>query len=70
VNALLAKLRFPFELSPRFRYDRDMVSPEQVSNFELLLSGLFFRKVPGELVELGCYSGGGGRGHRVNGPTI
>ena len=58
VNRFLSKLRSPYVLVPRFRYDRDMVSPEQVYNFELLLSGLFLRQVPGDLAELGCYTGG------------
>jgi O-methyltransferase len=50
-------IRSPYALVPRFRYDRDMVSPEQVGNLEVLLTMVLSRNVPGDIVELGCYTG-------------
>ncbi len=57
-NKVLGKLRSPFELRRRFDHQEDMVSVEQVGNFEILITMLMEQRVPGDLVELGCYTGG------------
>lgn len=57
MNKALAKFRSPVVLGSRFDHRRDMVSLEQIANFELLLSDLVERGVPGAAVELGCYMG-------------
>jgi O-methyltransferase len=57
MNRVLNKLRSPVVLRSRFDHRSDMVSLEQIANFELLLSDVIERKVPGAVVELGCYMG-------------
>lgn len=57
VNKVLGKLRSPVDLRKRFDHREDMVSLEQVANFELLGGDLLERNVPGAFVELGCYIG-------------
>ena len=57
MNKLLEKLGSPIDLKSRFDHQQDMVSIEQVANFELLVVDLLDRKVPGAFVELGCYVG-------------
>ena len=57
LNKVLNKIRSPFSLVPRFDHRRDMMSLEQISNFEFLISDLLERKVEGAFVELGCYTG-------------
>lgn len=58
LNKVLAKLHSPFELRPRFAPETDMVTFEMVANFELLLNGLLAEGVPGDVVELGTFTGG------------
>ncbi|MBK6776345.1 MAG: class I SAM-dependent methyltransferase [Flavobacteriales bacterium] len=57
MNKLLAKLRSPVDIKKRFNHREDMVSLEQIGNFELLITDLIDRDVQGDFVELGCYSG-------------
>ena len=57
MNKVLRKLGSPVDLRSRFDHQEDMVSLEQIANFELLVVGLLERKVPGAFVELGCYIG-------------
>ena len=57
VNKVLKKLGSPVDLKVRFDHREDMVSLEQVSNFELQINELLDHGVPGEFVELGCYTG-------------
>ena len=57
MNKVLGKLRMPYDLKKRFDHREDMVSLEQVGNFELLINELLEHEVPGEFVELGCYTG-------------
>lgn len=57
MNKVLGKLRLPYDLKKRFDHREDMVSLEQVGNFELLINELLEHEVPGEFVELGCYTG-------------
>ncbi len=57
MNRALAKLRAPVELRKRFDHHEDMVSLEQVANFELLIHELIEHGVAGSFVELGCYVG-------------
>lgn len=57
MNRVLNKLRSPVVLRSRFDHREDMVSLEQISNFELLLTHVIEHKVPGAVVELGCYMG-------------
>ncbi|MEO8590716.1 MAG: TylF/MycF/NovP-related O-methyltransferase [Flavobacteriales bacterium] len=57
MNRVLYKLRFPYKFAKAFDHREDMVSPEQVANFALLIEDLFDREVPGDFVELGCYTG-------------
>ncbi len=57
MNRVLNKLRSPVVLRKRFDHREDMVSLEQISNFELLLTDVLEHGVPGSAVELGCYMG-------------
>ncbi|MBP7513085.1 MAG: class I SAM-dependent methyltransferase [Flavobacteriales bacterium] len=57
MNRVLNKLRSPVVLHSRFDHREDMVSMEQISNLELLFTDVVDRKVPGAVVELGCYMG-------------
>jgi len=57
MNKLLEKIRSPYDLKKRFDYREDMVSLEQIGNFELLITELIEYKVPGTFVEFGCYTG-------------
>lgn len=57
MNKVLGKLRLPYDLKKRFDYRNDMVSLEQVGNFELLITTILDYDVPGDFVELGCYIG-------------
>jgi len=57
MNRVLNKLRSPVVLRSRFDHREDMVSMEQISNLELLLTDVLDRNVPGAVVELGCYMG-------------
>lgn len=57
MNRVLRKVRSPVVLNSRFDYQRDMVSLEQIANFEMLFTDVLERKVPGSVVELGCYMG-------------
>lgn len=57
MNRLLARLRSPLELRLRFDHRSDMVSVEQVANFETLIHTIVEDAVPGAFVELGCYTG-------------
>ncbi len=57
MNRVLNKLRSPVVLRSRFDHREDMVSMEQISNLELLLTDVLDQKVPGAVVELGCYMG-------------
>ncbi|MBL7953324.1 MAG: hypothetical protein JNM62_16575 [Flavobacteriales bacterium] len=58
VNKVLAKLHTSFDVKPRFRPELDMLTYEMVANFELLISDVFGHGVPGDLVELGTFTGG------------
>lgn len=57
VNKVLTKLGAPVHFGPRFDHREDMVSMEQVSNFTLLIQEVLDGQVPGDFVELGCYTG-------------
>lgn len=57
MNKVLGKLRLPYDLKKRFDHREDMVSMEQVGNFELLINNILEHGVEGEFVELGCYTG-------------
>lgn len=57
MNKILGKLRLPYDLKKRFDHREDMVSMEQVGNFELLINEVLDNEVQGEFVELGCYTG-------------
>lgn len=57
LNKLLYKARMPFAITHRFDYRNDMMSLEQIANFDLLITDLLDRKVVGAFVELGCYTG-------------
>ncbi len=57
INKVLGKFRLPYDLKKRFDHREDMVSMEQLGNFELLINELLDNGVPGEFVELGCYTG-------------
>jgi O-methyltransferase len=56
-NKVLDKLSASVSFGPRFDHREDMVSMEQVSNLTLLIEDLLDRNVPGDFVELGCYTG-------------
>lgn len=56
-NRAGGKLRFPWELRPRFDHRNHMLSIEQATNFHLLIDRLIDTEVPGAFVELGCYTG-------------
>lgn len=56
-NKVLKRLRSPVDLKLRFDHREDMVSMEQIGNFQLLLRELFESRVQGDLVELGSYVG-------------
>jgi O-methyltransferase len=57
MNRALNKLHAPVTLQQRFDHREDMVSLEQIANFELLIHELLEHDVPGAFVELGCYMG-------------
>lgn len=57
MNRVLNRLHSPVVLRSRFDHREDMVSMEQISNLELLFTDVLDRKVPGAVVELGCYMG-------------
>jgi O-methyltransferase len=57
MNRALGKLHAPIALHKRFNHREDMVSLEQMANFELLIHELLEHGVPGAFVELGCYAG-------------
>ena len=57
VNKVLNKIGAPLWLTPRFDYREDMVSMEQVVNFQHLIARVLDANVPGDVVELGCYIG-------------
>ena len=57
MNRVLGKLHVPIRLQRRFDHREDMVSLEQIANFELLIHDLLDHGVPGAFVELGCYMG-------------
>lgn len=56
-NKVLTKLHSPIELFHRFDYREDMVSLEQIANFELLITDILENEIRGDFVELGCYTG-------------
>ncbi len=57
MNKVLAKLGSPVDLAPHFDHRNQMVSAEQAANFQHLLTRVIERKIPGAVVELGCYTG-------------
>lgn len=57
LNKIASKLDLPFQLSPRFDYRNQMVSVEQVVNFQHLIERIESDKIPGAFVEMGCYIG-------------
>ncbi len=57
INKVLNKIGSPLWLAPRFDYREDMVSMEQVVNFQHLMARVLEAHVPGDVVELGCYTG-------------
>ncbi len=57
MNKILEKVRSPYDLKKRFDYREDMVSLEQIGNFQLLIAEILENKVPGGFVEFGCYTG-------------
>jgi SAM-dependent methyltransferase len=57
LNKVFYKARLPFALTHRFDYRNDMMSLEQIANFDLLITDVLDRNVPGAFVELGCYTG-------------
>jgi O-methyltransferase len=56
-NKVLGKLGVPVELHRRFDHHNEMVSAEQVVNFDLLMDEVLSRNITGDVVELGCYTG-------------
>ena len=56
-NKVLGKLGFAVEFAPRFDHRNSMVSAAQVANFQHLLTQVIAQGVPGDVVELGCYTG-------------
>ncbi len=57
MNKVLGKLRVPYDMKKRFDHRNDMVSMEQIGNFELLINSVLEQGVEGDFVELGCYTG-------------
>lgn len=57
LNKAGGKLRVPYALKKRFNHREDMVTVEQLGNFELLITALIDHRVPGDFVELGSYTG-------------
>lgn len=57
LNKVLRRLRAPWALAHRFDHRRDMVSLEQVGNFQLLTHSVLDHGIPGAFVELGSYTG-------------
>lgn len=57
MNKVLAKLRLPLAVKKHFNHRETMVSLEQAANLHLLLTQVLELNVPGEVVELGCYTG-------------
>jgi O-methyltransferase len=57
LNKVLNKMGSPLWLQPRFDYREEMVSLEQVVNFQHLLTRVLDNDVHGDVVELGCYTG-------------
>jgi O-methyltransferase len=58
LNRVLGKVGTGLWLKPRFNYREDMVSLEQVVNFQHLITRVLDGPLPGHFVELGCYTGG------------
>lgn len=56
-NKVSNKLGLPYVLRRRFDHREDMVSVEQLGNFDVLITALIAHRVPGDFVELGCYTG-------------
>lgn len=57
VNKVSGKLGLPYALNKRFDHREDMVSVEQLGNFDVLITALIAHRVPGDLIELGSYTG-------------
>ena len=57
LNKVFRKLHLPIMVRRHFDHRQDMMSMEQASNLQLLLSGTLGNQVPGAVVELGCYTG-------------
>lgn len=57
INKVLDKVRSPLAVTPRFDHRENMVSVEQVVNFQHLIARVLDGNIPGDLVELGCYTG-------------
>jgi O-methyltransferase len=57
INRVLRKLGSDLWLQPGFNYREDMVSTEQVVNFQHLIARVLDLNIPGQFVELGCYTG-------------
>lgn len=57
LNKVLHKLRLPLTVGRPFDHREDMVSLEQAANLHLLVNTVLHDGVPGDLVELGCYTG-------------
>jgi O-methyltransferase len=57
INKMLNRMGAPLWLVPRFDYREDMVSMEQVVNFQHLIARVLEASVPGDIVEFGCYTG-------------